>query len=81
MQQISLKLKEEVMKGVAKIPIVVDSLTPDKLFGKSESEIKAEKVWWGNRQENTGDLFEVEVDGEAGSASEVKIVWMVTCRG
>ncbi|MCD6210391.1 MAG: formylmethanofuran dehydrogenase subunit C [Methanophagales archaeon] len=74
MQQISLKLKEEVMKGVAKIPIVVDSLTPDKLFGKSEAEIKAEKVWWGNRQENTGDLFEVEVDGEAGSASEVKIV-------
>jgi len=74
MQQISLKLKEEVMKGVAKIPIVVDSLTPDKLFGKSESEIKAEKVWWGNRQENTGDLFEVGVDGEAGSASEVKIV-------
>ena len=74
MQQISLKLKEEVMGGVAKIPIVVDSLTPDKLFGKSESEIKAEKVWWGNRQENTGDLFEVEVDGEAGSASEVKIV-------
>ena len=74
MQQISLKLKEEVMNGVAKIPIVVDSLTPDKLFGKSESEIKAEKVWWGNRQENTGDLFEVEVDGEAGSASEVKIV-------
>ena len=74
MQQISLKLKEEVMGGVAKIPIVVDSLTPDKLFGKSESEIKAEKVWWGNRQENTGDLFEVGVDGEAGSASEVKIV-------
>jgi len=73
MQTIRLKLKEEVTSGVAKIPVEVDSLTPDKLFGKNEAEIKAVKVWWGNKEENTGDLFDVSVEGEAGSAEEVKI--------
>ncbi len=75
MQMIKLTLKEEVMSGVVKIPIEVDSLTPDNLFGKNESEIKAVKVWWGNRQGNTGDLFDVSVKGSAGSAEEVKVVF------
>lgn len=30
MQTIRLKLKEEVMSGVAKIPVEADPLTPDK---------------------------------------------------
>jgi formylmethanofuran dehydrogenase subunit C len=75
MQTIKLRLKEKVMSGVAKIPIEVDSLTPDNLFGKNEAAIKAVKVWWGNRQENTGDLFDVSVEGTAGSVGEVKIVF------
>ncbi|MDI6810268.1 MAG: formylmethanofuran dehydrogenase subunit C [archaeon] len=75
MQTIRLRLKEGVMSGVAKIPIEVDSLIPDNLFGKNEAEIKAVKVWWGNRQENTGDLFDVSVEGTAGSAGEVKIAF------
>ena len=74
MQTIKLKLKEEITGGNAKIPIEADSLTPDKIFGKSEAEIKAVNVWWGNREENTGDLFDVSVEGEAGSVEEVKIV-------
>ncbi len=74
MQTIRLRLKEEVMSGVAKIPVIVDALTPDKLFGKSEAEIKGVKIWWGNREENTGDLFEVSVEGDATSEAEVKIV-------
>ncbi|MGB2728244.1 MAG: formylmethanofuran dehydrogenase subunit C [Halobacteriota archaeon] len=74
MQTIRLKLKEEVMSGNARIPVEVDSLTPDKLVGKNEAEIKAVKVWWGNKEENTGELFDVSVEGEAGSAEEVKIV-------
>ncbi|HID20501.1 MAG TPA: formylmethanofuran dehydrogenase subunit C [Methanophagales archaeon] len=74
MQTINLKLKEEVTNGIAKIPVEVDSLTPDKLVGKNEAEIKAVKVWWGNKEENTGDLFDVSVEGSAGSAEEVKIV-------
>ncbi len=74
MQTIKLKIKEEVTSGAAKIPVEVDPLTPDKLAGKTEAEIKAVKVWWGNKEENTGDLFDVSVEGEAGSAEEVKIV-------
>ena len=49
-------------------------MTPDKLAGKTEAEIKAVKIWWGNREENTGDLFDVSVEGDAGSAEEVKIL-------
>ena len=49
-------------------------MTPDKLFGKTEAEIKAVNVWWGNKEKNTGDLFYVSVDETAGSADEVKIV-------
>lgn len=75
MRTIKLRLKEEVMRGVAKIPIEVDSLISDNLFGKNEAEIKAVKVWWGNRQENTGDLFDVSVEGKAWSAKEVKVVF------
>jgi len=74
MQTIKLKIKDNVTSGVAKIPVEVESLTPDKLVGKSEAEIKAVKVWWGNKEENTGDLFDVSVEGTAGSADEVKIV-------
>jgi formylmethanofuran dehydrogenase subunit C len=75
MQTITLKLKDAVMSGIARIPVEVDALTPDKLFGKNEAELKAVKVWWGNKQENTGDLFDVDVAGDAGSADEVKIVF------
>jgi formylmethanofuran dehydrogenase subunit C len=75
MQTITLKLKDAVLSEPAKIPVEVDTLTPDQLFGKSEAEIKAVKVWWGNQQENTGDLFDVSVSGDAGSADEVKIAF------
>ena len=75
MQTITLKLKDAAMSGIAQIPVEVDALTPDKLFGKGEAELKAVKVWWGNKQEATGDLFDVSVAGDAGSADEVKIVF------
>lgn len=75
MQTITLKLKDTVLSGPARVPVGVDSLTPDKLFGKSEAELKAVKVWWGNREENTEDLFDVSVEGDAGSADDVKIVF------
>jgi formylmethanofuran dehydrogenase subunit C len=75
MQTITLKLKDSIVSGVAKVPVEVDALTPDQLFGKSEAEIKAVKVWWGNRQENTSDLFDVSVEGAAANANEVKIVF------
>jgi len=75
MQTITLKLKNAVMSEIAAVPVEVDALTPDQLFGKGEAELKAVKVWWGNREENTGDLFDVSVEGDAASADEVKIVF------
>jgi formylmethanofuran dehydrogenase subunit C len=75
MQTITLKLKDSVTSGSAQVPVEADVLTPDQLFGKSEAEIKAVKVWWGNKQENAGDLFDVSVSGDAGSADDVKIVF------
>ena len=74
MEIIRLKLKEEVMNGVAIPPIEVDSLTPDRLFGKNKEDIKAVKIWWGNREEDAGDLFDVSVEGVAENVEEVKIV-------
>jgi formylmethanofuran dehydrogenase subunit C len=75
MQTITLKVKDSVTSGSAQVPVEADVLTPDQLFGKSEAEIKAVKVWWGNKQENAGDLFDVSVSGDAGSADDVKIVF------
>ena len=82
MRTIRLKLREEVMKGDAIPPIEVDSLTPDKIAGKNKEEIEAVKVWWGNRQENTGDLFDVSIVTEeflllreVEKPSEVKIIF------
>ncbi len=75
MQTITLKLKDAVMSGIAKVPVAVDALTPDKLVGKSVEQIKAVQVWWGNSQEKAGDLFEVKVEGAAANANEVKLVF------
>lgn len=61
MQTITLKLKDAVLSGTAKIAVDANKLTPDQLVGKSEAEIKAVQVWWGNQQENAGDLFDVSV--------------------
>ncbi|MHC1636105.1 MAG: formylmethanofuran dehydrogenase subunit C [Candidatus Methanospirareceae archaeon] len=76
MQIIRLKLKEDVVKsGEVRVPIEVDALTPDKVFGKKEEEIRGVKIWWGNKQEDTGYLFDVSVEGDAKSVEEVKIIF------
>ena len=75
MQTITLRLKDAVMSGIARVPVAVDALTPDKLFGKSAEQIKAVNVWWGNSQEKAGNLFEVKLEGTAASANEVKLVF------
>jgi len=76
MQEIRFKLKEEALRsGAAEVPVDVSPLTPDKLFGKSESEVKTTKLWWGNRQEEVQRLFEVSISGEASKAEEVRVVF------
>ena len=77
MQTITLGIKEKVFEGVARVPVELDGVTPDALCGKSADEIKELKVWWGNRQEKLGDLFDVGVEGSAEKPDDVKIV----CKG
>ncbi|MDF2957931.1 MAG: Formylmethanofuran dehydrogenase subunit C [Candidatus Alkanophagales archaeon MCA70_species_1] len=76
-QTITLEIREKVFEGVAKVPVELDGVTPDALCGKSADEIKEMRVWWGNRQEKLGDLFEVSVEGNAEKPDDVKIV----CKG
>ncbi|MCW3136249.1 MAG: formylmethanofuran dehydrogenase subunit C [Canidatus Methanoxibalbensis ujae] len=76
MRQIVFKLRDGALRsGAAEVPVDVSPLTPDKLFGEGEDEIKSTKVWWGNRQENVERIFEVSVSGDASGAEEVKVVF------
>jgi len=68
MQIITLSLKAQ-----NKIPIEADTVNPDNFAGKTENEVKAVQVWYGNRQCPLCDLFNVKVEGED-SAENTKIV-------
>lgn len=58
---ITLTLKEKLA-----IPVEADCITPDNLRDKSNEEIKALKVYWGNKKLAIGDFF--DVDGEKSEA-------------
>lgn len=68
MQIITLSLKAQ-----NKIPIVADTVNPDNFAGKTEDEIKAVQVWYGNMQCPLSELFNVKVEGKD-SAENTKIV-------
>jgi formylmethanofuran dehydrogenase subunit C len=69
MQVVKLSLKE-----ANKIPIEADDINPDNFAGKTEEEIKAILVWYGNSQYPLGDLFNVKVEGND-SVENTKIVF------
>lgn len=68
MQVVTLSLKAQ-----NKIPIVADTINPNNFAGKTEDEIKATLVWYGNRQCSLGELFNVKVEGKD-SVENTKIV-------
>lgn len=68
MQIITLSLKAQ-----NKIPIEADTVNTDNFAGKTEDEIKAVQVWYGNRQCPLSELFNVKVEGKD-SAENTKIV-------
>jgi len=68
MQRVNLSLKEK-----NKIPLEAETLTPDAFAGKTEEEIKALSVWYGNEKRLLGDFFKVEVQGCA-KPEETKIL-------
>ncbi len=43
----------------SRLPVEVDSLTPDSLLGKSALSIAKQKIWLGRRQVEVGELFSV----------------------
>ncbi len=69
MQVVKLSLKK-----ANKIPIEADTVNPDNFAGKTEEEIKAIPVWYGNSQFPLGDFFDVTVEG-VDSAENTKIVF------
>jgi formylmethanofuran dehydrogenase subunit C len=69
MQIVKLSLKE-----ANKIPIEADNINPDNFAGKTEEEIKAVMVWYGNGQYPLGDFFNVKVEG-SDSVENVKLVF------
>jgi formylmethanofuran dehydrogenase subunit C len=67
MQIVKLSLKKP-----NKIPIEADEVKPDNFAGKTEGEIKAILVWYGNGQCPLGEFFNVSVEGKD-SAENTKI--------
>lgn len=68
MQTVKLSLKK-----ANKIPIEADDVNPDNFAGKTEEEIRAIKVWYGNTQPLLGDFFNIEVEGND-TAENTKII-------
>jgi formylmethanofuran dehydrogenase subunit C len=68
MQTVKLSLKK-----ANKIPIEADDVNPNNFAGKTEEEIRAIKVWYGNTQPPLGDFFNIEVEGND-TAENTKII-------
>lgn len=68
------------LKNQLSIPLEADCITPDNLKDKSNDQIRAETVYWGNKKMTIGDFF--EVDGEksesitvvTGDCDKVKLI-------
>lgn len=56
--QITLRLKEE-----PSLPVEADIISPDKLVGKTEEQIRRLPLWSGNRRHQIDDFFAVEISG------------------
>jgi formylmethanofuran dehydrogenase subunit C len=69
MQIVKLSLKKP-----NKIPIEADNVNPDNFAGKTEAEINAILVWYGNGQCPLGEFFDVSVEG-SDSTENTKIVF------
>lgn len=69
MQLVKLSLKK-----ASRIPIEADDVNPDNLAGKTQEEIKAIPVWYGNSQFPLGEFFNVEVEG-SDSVENTKLVF------
>ena len=68
MQTVTIKPKKQFM-----ISVEAENISPDKLAGKTETEIQSIEIWMGNHKTTIGDLFSVKVEG-TGAAADTKLV-------
>ena len=59
-----------VLKRVPSLPVEAESINPENVTGKEVEEIKSLPLWCGNRQEEVGNYFDVEVENENGLSTE-----------
>jgi len=57
-----LTLVTLVLKRVPSFPVEAESINPENVTGKEVAEIKSLHLWCGNRREEVGDYFDVEIE-------------------
>jgi len=63
--QTPLTLVTLLLKRVPSFPVEAESINPETVTGKDVEEIKSLPLWCGNRREEVGDYFEVEIENPA----------------
>jgi len=61
-------------KDIGNVPVSGDLISPDTFFDKDAAAIKGLQLWQGNRRVKLGELFDVDVKGDAKSPGDMKIV-------
>ena len=69
--QTPLTLVILVLKRVPSFPVEAESINPENVTGKEVEEIKSLPLWCGNRQEEVGDYFDVEIENSGQTAQLV----------
>jgi len=59
------------LKRIPSFPVEAESINPENVTGKEVEEIKSLPLWCGNRQEEVGDYFEVEIENSGQTAQLV----------
>jgi formylmethanofuran dehydrogenase subunit C len=69
--QTPLTLVTLVLKRVPSFPVEAESINPENVTGKEVEEIKSLPLWCGNRREEVGDYFDVEIENSGQPAQLV----------
>jgi formylmethanofuran dehydrogenase subunit C len=73
LREIILTIKRELS-----LPTVADELSPDKLAGKSIEEIRATKIWEGNKQSTLEEIFKVTEKPNGSEETTIRVVGNVS---
>ncbi|MDR3543833.1 MAG: formylmethanofuran dehydrogenase subunit C [Desulfosporosinus sp.] len=66
-----LTLVTLVLKRVPSFPVEAESINPENVTGKEVEGIKSLPLWCGNRREEVGDYFDVEIENSGQPAQLV----------